>query len=1446
MFFYGEKADDKKKDKKVINNLPNILVNENINLNSINVSEGCDIDEVEVELKEDTATNADLQNVFNHIVSCDSNYLFNSYMNEKLLQINTLNIFDHISKDLPIINGQIKHKNVTRQFKVCIDTNASGNFITPQLCNDLLLSQTYHKPIRIRLGDGSRTQSSRSVSLKQLFLYRPDDIKEQIQLKDRSEEVQDIINNILPPTDEPYDRARTDADALAAQARALKSHRQLHRSQKQERIKIGAPDKKIVSGPLTINAVILNGLDYSGYDLIIGIKDVRRLDLTKVFRSLFLPEDQSDEESVGVSAPANAPSGHQLTDPTSDALPIFNVMNTKQNENLNTIVKNSSLPIATSYTTERGKSDPPIGITKHKSNYLDPIHQDDDYLDQMVETHPWQEYFTKTQLTQQIPINVSQSSQNIFGEEVLSLTEILQEIHLQGPAAGQVYLTKSIETNKDCFSKTTRKNPAKIPACQLEVDEQKWARQNCSRYPRLRSKAKEIAVKKFITKALADGIIRPSNAAAYSQILLTPKKDGEWRFCVDYRALNNITQGKKWPIPNIKDLINRIGDRMTDGSAKVFAVLDFTNGYYQCEVDELSKKFTAFITSMGLYEWNRLPMGPKGSPSHFQMHMLNTVFKELIGNIMELYIDDIIIWANSYQELAQRLDQVFAKMREFNLTVVPKKCTFGATKVEYVGHQLDASTDLPSVSFSQKKLDKVDEFDLPETHKALKSFLGLASYFRNHIKDYTSSTHTLQSMVTNYKPRKRLQWSKQQEDSFTQLKNKIINCEKLYFMSTDKPIYIQTDASDYGIGAYLFQRWREPDGSWVERPISFISKSLDKVQRRWSTIEKEAYAIIFAITKWEHYLTGNKFILQTDHRNLTFLNTDLRPKVQRWKIFIQEFDFDIEHIAGPNNIVADALSRHVENKLDNHEKTHEYLYAQLASLEIPTMPIQDYIKTIRDDNDIGENEDIPLIPRDVLDYYDYKVHHIPQDKYKLISACHQTPRPNAPQRVGLLGHGGIEITLRKVHQYLEANPQLQPHDGWPQMRQDVTSFVRQCPCCQKMKLLKRPIQTRPFKTGSYGLWDQVAMDSIGPLPESSNGNKYILTLIDTFSRTVELIALPDLTAEKAAEALIGFIGRYGAPCSFLTDNATQFVNQTVEQLMQLINIEHTYTHPYSSEENGIVERCNREVQRHLRDIIFDSRIIESWDTYLPLVQRILNSAHHTSIGTSPMELVYGRNLDPHRGIITPYVRPDSNLSEWLIKQIYSQQNAITVALEKQHEADMHHIKTSYYQNPASIRKKYGISELNFPINSYVLVVPEISPKSKLHTVLLGPLRVVSKQTRGNKPSIYTCEDLITSKLQDFNVKLLRPFHYDSERVNPIQIALSDRQEFVIERVISHNFNPIDSKKPSDLYFTIKWIGENEPTVDEPWSNVNGIGVVHDYLIANKMRTYIPAKYKSKA
>ena len=419
--------------------------------------------------------------------------------------------------------------------------------------------------------------------------------------------------------------------------------------------------------------------------------------------------------------------------------------------------------------------------------------------------------------------------------------------------------------------------------------------------------------------------------------------------------------------------------------------------------------------------------------------------------------------------------------------------------------------------------------------------------------------------------------------------------------------------------------------------------------------------------------------------------------------------------------------------------------------------------------------------------------------------------------------GGVEVTIDRLNKLMDKNPELRP-EGWTTMRKDVTTFIRKCPCCQKMALLKQHIVTKPFTTASYGLYDQVAIDTIGPLPESEDGSKYILTIIDTFSRWVELVPIKDTGSETAAKAILQYIGRYGAPSSFLTDNGTQFVNKTVKELLNLIEIEHCTIHPYSHQENGIVERANKEVMRHLRDIIFDARVESDWSTYVPLVQRIMNSQVHSKTGLAPMELVWGKTLDLNRGILTQSDRPTENLSEWINHRIHSQKVAIQVAIDKQVASDLYQIQK------ANRKRKFGVNEPEFPIGSYVLIEYEEHEPSKLHPRLKGPMRVVAVTKRDNLPSIYTCQDLVTNKSYDYHVKLVRPFHYDAESVNPEKVALADDNSYLVEAIRNHRFLQND-KKRSSLQFLVKWVGYEECTW-EPYHNTFKLAPAHEYMQRN--------------
>jgi hypothetical protein len=236
------------------------------------------------------------------------------------------------------------------------------------------------------------------------------------------------------------------------------------------------------------------------------------------------------------------------------------------------------------------------------------------------------------------------------------------------------------------------------------------------------------------------------------------------------------------------------------------------------------------------------------------------------------------------------------------------------SRVEYVGHVIDDT----GLSFTREKISEVADFPKPMTAKTLMSFIGLAGYFRRHIRDFAKMEGPMRVMLSVYKRTKHFEWTLDGEKAYEDLKRSIVNCPKLYFPNVTGEVFLHTDASNYGIGAYLFQI---VDGE--EQPVAFLSRSLKDEQLRWSTPEKECYAIFLSFEKFKHLIQHIKFTLRTDHKNLTYLNLAGSDKVMRWKLLIQQYNFDIEHIPGKDNIVADCMSRLCP--LDKDEKDPDYV-----------------------------------------------------------------------------------------------------------------------------------------------------------------------------------------------------------------------------------------------------------------------------------------------------------------------------------------------------------------------------------------------------------------------------------------------------------------------------------------------------------------------------------------
>ena len=857
---------------------------------------------------------------------------------------------------------------------------------------------------------------------------------------------------------------------------------------------------------------------------------------------------------------------------------------------------------------------------------------------------------------------------------------------------------------------------------------------------------------------LGHGIIEPCDDSHYSHAFLVPKPNGKWRLVLDFKNLNKATTNSyRWPLPDIKEMLNRVGD----SKPSFFAVFDLTSGYYQAPISEESRKYTAFTTRSGVYRWKRLPMGLTGAGSYFQHSLATQVLQGLLHHGTELYLDDCMVHASSIDEYLDRLRTVFLRFRNSGITLNPSKCKLGLSQVEYVGHTIDSE----GLHFTRSKLDSVLNFPRPETKRQLKSFLGLANYFRDHIINHSTRVHNLQTLVLQYDKRHaghKIKWTKEAIAAFDDIRSAIDECPKLWFLDDHSPIYLQTDASDYGIGAYLYQKVTQPDGSVKELPINFISKSIASAHASWDTPMKEGYAIFYALKKWEYLLRDRQFTIETDHQNLTRLRADHHESnkmVKRWFMAFQEFDIiEWGYRKGVDNEVPDTLSRLCPKEPAEHPAVHLF---HLTGMEVPA------------------------------------------DKWDIIKKFH-----NSGDLLQGAGHGGLHRTIKSMRE--------KGHD-WPSMTKHVKRFIKLCPCCQKMDQMKKVIHSYPFTTSTYGLWDTVSVDFIESVRPDEFGNNMIIVIVDNFSRFVHLTAAKSTSAEAAADALVSFAGSYATPSRFYTDSGVSFKNNIVQGLTNILGADHSFTAAYSKEQNAIVERQNKEVLRHLRNIIFNKRVLHKWSRYLPIVQRIMNTTVNTSTGVAPTDIVFpnGRQLD-HRLV------SDENpifLSDYIREMQSAQAEIIAVCEQNLRTKDELHMD-----------KDSGVRTV-FENGTYVLAEHRLNalrrgPASKLLPFLRGPMLVKSHDELG----MYTLQDIVTQRLAKYHVSKLRQYQYDERTLKPLEVAVTDvPDEFIVEKCIGMKGNPRGPKR--NLKFRVRWAGYGpEDDTDEPWEHVRNNDAVLTYLL----------------
>ena len=401
-------------------------------------------------------------------------------------------------------------------------------------------------------------------------------------------------------------------------------------------------------------------------------------------------------------------------------------------------------------------------------------------------------------------------------------------------------------------------------------------------------------VQKELDKMLQAGVIRPSTSPWASPIVLVPKKDGAVRFCVDFRKLNSVAKFDAYPMPRVEEMIEIIG------TAKVISTLDLAKGYWQIPMSHESKEKTAFTTPFGLYEFEVMPFGLHNAPATFQ-RMINYVLRDC-QKFARAYIDDIVIFSHSWEEHMVHMREVLSKLQEAGLTLKLNKCQFGQREVHYLGHCISNGQVRPDPI----KLQAIGDYPVPIKKKNVRAFLGLAGYYRRFVPHFATIAAPLTNLTSKNQPEQVL-WNKDCDSAFKQLKEILISPPVLCVAEPTRQFILQTDASGQGLGAVLSQ----PDDDGQDHPVAYASRKLLPREQRYSVIEKECLAIVWALKVYNVYLYGQDFVVQTDHQPLSWLQRmkNNNPRLTRWALAVQPYKMTVSHRRGSHNGNADGLSR---------------------------------------------------------------------------------------------------------------------------------------------------------------------------------------------------------------------------------------------------------------------------------------------------------------------------------------------------------------------------------------------------------------------------------------------------------------------------------------------------------------------------------------------------------
>lgn len=695
--------------------------------------------------------------------------------------------------------------------------------------------------------------------------------------------------------------------------------------------------------------------------------------------------------------------------------------------------------------------------------------------------------------------------------------------------------------------------------------------------------------------------------------------------CVDYRKLNKDTLRDNYPLPLIEDLLELLRNK------KLFSILDLKSGFHQIKIEPESTKYTSFVTPNGQYEYKCVPFGLCNAPAVFQRYV-NKIFKPLIdAGKLCVYIDDILIFSETYEDHLTTLEKVFQILSKNLLELNISKCKFFQNEIDYLGYTINSKGRRPNKSH----IEAVSNFPEPKNIKDVQRFLGLTSYFRKFIQGFATIARPLYDLL---KKNSQFKFDDVEKEAFEKLKNKLITAPILAIYNPKAETQLHCDASSYGFGAILLQK--QNDNNF--HPISFFSKKTDEFEKKLHSFELETLAVVYAVKRFHVYLSGIEFKILTDCNALaqTLEKKEINPKIGRWALFLDKYHKTIDYRSGHRMQHVDALSRQNMSEGEDQNKINQMICVlNIQDIEQNIILAQEQdekIKNIKRHLEINtfpgfelqngilfrKHEQIRLlvIPKAMID--------------NILRICHDQN-----------GHIGVEKTMIEIKK----------HYWFSNMKKIVKKYILNCLSCifyspldgKKEGFLKSIDKgNEPFNT--------IHMDHYGPIKLGSSSNyKYILVIIDGFTKFVKFYATKTTNTDEVIKCLQLYMNYYSKPMRIITDRGTCFTSRKFENFLECHCVEHIKTASYTPEANGQAERVNRTLTPMLAKLIHDSN--SKWDTLLTKIEYIYNNTFNRSIKNFPSMLLFGKkqaNMSLNQNNIETFI---NNYQE-----IFSKENLETI------------------------------------------------------------------------------------------------------------------------------------------------------------------------------------------